>query len=98
MGLFDLFKKKDNGVALGAPMKGKCVSIREVPDPTFGEEILGKGIAIIPSDGRVYAPADGGDQHGIPDGTRGWDDCGRGGAVDPYRSGYGGAERSALYH
>ena len=59
MGLFDLFKKKDNGVALGAPMKGKCVSIREVPDPTFGEEILGKGIAIIPSDGRVYAPADG---------------------------------------
>ena len=68
MGLFDLFKKKDNGVALGAPMKGKCVSIREVPDPTFGEEILGKGIAIIPSDGRVYAPADGGDQHGIPDG------------------------------
>lgn len=59
MGLFDIFKKKDDGIVLGAPMKGKCVSIREVPDPTFGEEILGKGIAIIPSDGRVYAPADG---------------------------------------
>ena len=59
MGLFDLFKKKDSGIVLGAPMKGKCVSIHEVPDPTFGEEILGKGIAIIPSDGRVYAPADG---------------------------------------
>lgn len=59
MGLFDMFKKKDSSVALGAPMKGRCVSIREVPDPTFGEEILGKGIAIIPSDGHVYAPADG---------------------------------------
>lgn len=59
MGLFDMFKKKDTAVVLGAPMRGKCVSIKEVPDPTFGEEILGKGIAIIPADGHVYAPADG---------------------------------------
>lgn len=59
MGLFDMFKKKDTAVELGAHMKGKCVSIREVPDPTFGEEILGKGIAVIPVDGHVYAPADG---------------------------------------
>lgn len=59
MGLFDMFKKKDDAEVLGAPMSGACVSIREVPDPTFGEEILGKGIAIIPVDGHVYAPADG---------------------------------------
>lgn len=59
MGLFDKFKKKDAVVELGAHMKGKCVSIKEVPDPTFGEEILGKGIAVIPADGHVYAPADG---------------------------------------
>lgn len=59
MGLFDMFKKKEEGIVLGAPMAGKCVSIKEVPDPTFGEEILGKGIAVIPSDGHVYAPADG---------------------------------------
>lgn len=59
MGLFDMFKKKDTGVMLGAHMKGKCVPISEVPDPTFGEEILGKGIAVIPSEGKVYAPADG---------------------------------------
>lgn len=57
MGLFDMFKKKE--IVLGAPLKGKCVSIKEVPDPTFGEEILGKGIAVIPTDGNVYAPADG---------------------------------------
>lgn len=59
MGLFDIFKKKDNGLVLGAHMAGKCVSIQEVPDPTFGAEILGKGIAVIPSDGHVYAPVDG---------------------------------------
>lgn len=60
MGLFDgLFKKKEEGIALGAPMKGKCVSLKEVNDPTFSEEILGKGVAVIPADGTVYAPADG---------------------------------------
>ena len=49
MGFFDRFKK-DKGIELTAPMKGKCVSIKEVPDPTFAEEILGKGIAVVPQD------------------------------------------------
>ena len=40
MGLFDAFKKK--GMEIGSPLKGKCVSIKEVSDPTFSEEILGK--------------------------------------------------------
>ena len=57
MGLCDAFKKK--GIEICAPLKGKCVSIKEVNDPTFSEEILGKGVAIIPEDGKVYAPADG---------------------------------------
>lgn len=57
MGFFDnLFKK--GGIALGAPMKGACVELKEVSDPTFGEGILGKGIAIKPEDGSVYAPTD----------------------------------------
>lgn len=58
MGFFDaLFKK--GGISLGAPMKGRCVSVKEVSDPTFGEEMLGKGVAIRPVSGEVYAPADG---------------------------------------
>lgn len=57
MGLFDAFKKKD--VVISSPMKGRCVSIKAVSDPTFSEEILGKGVAIVPKDGKVYAPADG---------------------------------------
>ena len=40
-------------------MKGKSVPLKEVSDPTFAEEMLGKGMAVIPADGRIYAPADG---------------------------------------
>lgn len=58
--MFQFFKKKeDKALVLGAPVKGKAVPLSEVSDPTFGEEILGKGIAIVPIDGKVYAPADG---------------------------------------
>lgn len=53
----NLFAK--SGIAVGAPMAGKLVSIKEVSDPTFGDEILGKGVALMPSAGQVYAPVDG---------------------------------------
>ncbi|MGX4601178.1 PTS sugar transporter subunit IIA [Faecalimicrobium sp. JNUCC 81] len=54
-----LGKKEDNGILIGSPIEGEVVSIKEVNDPTFSEEILGKGIAIKPSNGRVVAPVDG---------------------------------------
>lgn len=57
MGLFDFMKKK--GMVLAAPVKGECIPISQVADPTFAEEILGKGIAIQPAEGKFYAPADG---------------------------------------
>ena len=41
-----------------APMTGKAVAISEVPDPTFAEGMLGNGIAIEPTEGKVYAPCD----------------------------------------
>ncbi len=57
--MFNFFKKKDDKIVLGSPVKGKAVPLKEVSDPTFGEEILGKGVAVIPSEGKIYAPADG---------------------------------------
>lgn len=42
-----------------APVSGRAVPMSEVNDPTFSQEILGKGVAIIPSEGRVVAPASG---------------------------------------
>lgn len=53
------FMKKNKEIMLGAPVKGTAVPICEVPDPTFGEEMLGKGAAIRPAEGKFYAPADG---------------------------------------
>ena len=57
--MFRLFKKKQDGIEIGAPVKGKAVPISEVSDPIFGEEILGKGLAFLPTEGKIYAPADG---------------------------------------
>ena len=43
---------------LCAPVAGNAVPVSQVPDPTFAEELLGKGIAIEPTEGKVYAPCD----------------------------------------
>ncbi len=59
MGLFDFLKKKDKGEVLGAPIEGEAVVSAEISDPTFGEELLGKGMAIKPAVGKVYAPVNG---------------------------------------
>ena len=46
MKLFQGLFSKGNGVKVGAPMAGKLVSIKKVSDPTFSDEILGKGAAV----------------------------------------------------
>ena len=41
-----------------APMTGKAVTLQETGDATFAAEVLGKGAAVEPSEGKVYAPFD----------------------------------------
>ena len=39
-----------------SPVKGDIIPLTEVKDPTFAEGILGEGFAVIPTEGKVYAP------------------------------------------
>lgn len=47
-------KPKENEIF--SPMNGMVLALDQVPDVTFASGLLGKGIAIIPADGRVIAP------------------------------------------
>ena len=54
-----LFGKKEKNNKLYAPLKGEAVLLENIEDPMFAQKILGDGIAIEPSEGKVYSPADG---------------------------------------
>ncbi len=42
-----------------SPATGTVKDITEVPDKTFADKILGDGAAVVPEEGKIYAPADG---------------------------------------
>ena len=42
-----------------SPMTGEVKPLSDVPDPAFSEEIMGKGFAIQPTEGRVVSPING---------------------------------------
>ena len=44
---------------LHAPMAGWMGDLSEVPDPVFAERMMGDGVAIDPTEGRLVAPCDG---------------------------------------
>lgn len=42
-----------------APMNGKVIDLQKVADEAFANENLGKSVAILPEDGKIYAPFNG---------------------------------------
>ena len=44
---------------LAAAVAGKVVPLKEVNDPVFSTDMMGKGIAIAPESNQLFAPADG---------------------------------------
>lgn len=51
--------KKDKAKDIKAPVNGLHIKMEEVKDEVFASKMMGDGIAIIPSDLKVYAPVTG---------------------------------------
>ncbi|MEM1485574.1 beta-glucoside-specific PTS transporter subunit IIABC [Oscillospiraceae bacterium PP1C4] len=52
-------KKQSSNIIVRSPVKGETVELKNVKDASFSSGVLGKGIAILPSEGKVVAPCDG---------------------------------------
>lgn len=52
-------KTEMKGSVLGAHMNGEAMPLSEVKDEAFASGALGEGVAIEPSEGKLFAPADG---------------------------------------
>jgi sugar PTS system EIIA component len=55
--LKNLFKKEKLNIV--SPVNGSIIPIEKVPDPVFSEKMMGEGVAVIPSEGNIYAPVKG---------------------------------------
>lgn len=44
---------------LTSPVSGKVIPLKDVNDETFSSGIVGSGVAVMPSEGKIYAPDDG---------------------------------------
>lgn len=51
--------KEDATVHLLQPVPGAILPLSAVPDPVFSEGMMGSGLAISPTEGKVVSPGDG---------------------------------------
>lgn len=52
-------KKLISNTNLYSPLKGKVMELSQIKDAAFASGVLGKGVAIVPSEGKVVSPVDG---------------------------------------
>lgn len=50
---------KCKNIEIVSPLTGQAVALEQVPDPVFSQKIIGDGMAVIPSEGRIVSPVDG---------------------------------------
>lgn len=51
--------KSESGLEVTSPVNGTIMMLSDVKDEAFSSEALGKGIAIVPNEGKLYSPIDG---------------------------------------
>ncbi|GED73002.1 glucose-specific phosphotransferase enzyme IIA component [Brevibacillus reuszeri] len=59
-------KKQQQEVSFLAPLTGAIVPLSEVPDPVFAQQVVGDGVAILPTEGLLLSPIDGKVTHLFP--------------------------------
>ncbi|WP_455615731.1 glucose PTS transporter subunit IIA [Eisenbergiella sp.] len=52
-------EKASAGATVYSPVSGEAIALSQVKDETFASGVLGNGMAIVPSEGKVFAPFDG---------------------------------------
>lgn len=59
-GLGKIFgSNRSHKIVIGSPVNGRLIPTEDIPDLTFSQNILGPTIGFYPSEGKIYAPADG---------------------------------------
>lgn len=48
-----------NQSQIASPLRGKVLPLEQMKDDAFASGVLGKGAAVLPEEGKLYAPADG---------------------------------------
>ncbi len=52
-------KEEETEEILMMPISGEIIPLHEIPDPVFSQGMMGQGFGIMPSSGKIIAPADG---------------------------------------
>lgn len=53
------YRKSNRYEEIVSPLSGEIMLLSQVKDEVFSKQVLGKGIAVVPEEGKVYAPFDG---------------------------------------
>ncbi len=59
MGFMKLFQNKPKEKVVFSPLNGQVIPLSSVKDPVFADGILGKGAAVLPSEGKLVSPVNG---------------------------------------
>lgn len=55
----NIAKPMVKAIEISSPIKGKVLRLEDLQDAAFASGVLGKGAAVLPEEGKVYAPVDG---------------------------------------